>query len=43
MQWHAPHPILPLPGTTERWEALKRWLHELNRESGRVIAVEFRT
>ena len=32
---------LPLPQNTEQWEALKGWLDELKRETGKVIAIEF--
>lgn len=33
---------LPLPQTPEQWLALKRWLGELNRETGKEVIFEFR-
>jgi hypothetical protein len=33
---------LPLPQTPEQWLALKRWLDELTRETGKQIHFEFR-
>jgi hypothetical protein len=35
--------LLPLPGNTEQWEALKGWHAELQRETGKSIAIEFAT
>jgi hypothetical protein len=32
---------LPLPRNTEQWEALKRWLAELQHETGKTIKIEF--
>ncbi len=32
---------LPLPRNTEQWEALKGWLDELQRETGKTIRIEF--
>jgi hypothetical protein len=35
--------VMPLPGNTEQWKALKSWHAELQRETGKPIAIEFAT
>jgi hypothetical protein len=36
------HLCLPLPESTEEWEALKRWLDRLQERTSRFITIEFR-